>query len=293
MGALESAARFIAHNPGTVTGLGAGLGAAGSIAREAMKGPEEPKSYLGAGVRGAIAGTALGGGLAGASHVMNDARLLNPGMGMLDATRKHVGEGISNFAQRQLHGFTGYGGHDTDYLDRIGIAGRSSARQEIDLMRKRFADAAPRGGNSPAAVLEHEKALRGVRAQGEAAQRFQDLGMTSLPGAVRGVINNPRESSKAIWNQLRSGGKAGVALGLGVPAAMSGIDLARGDERATGGQSLQQKAVRAGTNIGTGLLFAGVPVATQALTGLVTDPLAGRIGRALTPSRSVVASPAG
>lgn len=322
-GLLATAGRYIAHNPLTVAGIGAGLGAAGNVAREALSGKSE-KNYLGAGIQGAAVGGLAGAGVGGIGRAARDVQLLHPEIsGAKDlavGTAKHLGEGISNFAQRQVHGLTGYGSKDKAYLDRIGIAGHAEAGREARLMNLRAGDEMKsmwdRGmaqhtkqtaaGDTFGAAQTHldllknqhqmetglEKGVSAVHDAGSAGQRFQDLGMTSIPGAIKGMAQNPGEASKAIWNQLRAGGTAGAALGVGVPTAIAARDISRGDESAHGGRTVGQKVLSAGANMGGGLLFSGVPVVPQMVAGGLADNAANRLGRALAPaSRTSVASP--
>lgn len=289
---LAEAGRFIAHNPKTVAGLGAGLGATANVAREALSGHEQ-KNYLGAGLHGAVAGGLAGGAVGGLGRVARDVHLMHPELGGLElakGTAKQVGTEASNFAQRQVHGLTGYGTNDQKYLDRIGIAGKQTSANKARVLNMRAedvlahnpgkADAISAGLHGEVGALHHDGAI---------AQRFRDLGMTSLPGAMKGAVTNPREASSAIWNQLRSGGAGAAALGVGVPGALGAADVARGDERATGGRSVQEKVMRAGANVGGGLLFGGVGLLPQALGGSVAESAAGRLGRAITPARQPVA----
>ncbi len=296
-GLLASAGRYIANNPSMVTGIGAGLGAASNVAREALRGDQQPKNYLGAGIQGALVGGLAGGSVAGLGRAAHDVHLLHPEISgakeLATGTAKHIGEGVSNFAQRQFHGLTGYGAGDNKYLDRIGMSGRGSAAEHAKLLNLRATDLAT---HSPGQAAKAEKALhegvKAVHAEGELGQKFRDLGMTSAPGAVRGLATNPQEASKAIWNQLRSGGRLGVAAGVGIPALAAAQDISKGDERAHGGRGIGEKVLRAGANVGGGLLFSGIPIVPQMVAGGLAESAAGRVGRVLTPSRTPVASPA-
>ena len=297
---LASIGRFIAHNPAATAGIGAGVGALANVGREALKGNEQPKSYVGAALRGAVAGGALGGAAGGIARAGRDTMLLHPELKGLDVAKKTVGragEGISNFAQRQLHGLTGYGSQDKAYLDRIGIAGSGPSRDRAKLLNLRAQDELanlPQGASLKDYVAREKgteaihknlhEAVRGVAQEGQVGDRFHELGMTSAPGAVKAMATNPREASKAIWNQLRAGGKTGIALGLGVPVAATAGSLARGDESATGGPSMHEKLVRGVANVGGGLLFGGLPIASSNIVGGLTDVAAGRLGRAIAPN---------
>ena len=312
MGFLDSAGRFIAHNGAAVTGIGAGLGAAAGVGREMMKAPEE-RSYLG----GALRGAAVGGIAGGATHLggsaMRNTMLLRPelqGAGSIaKATAGRVGTDASNMMQRQFHGLTGYGTKDHAYLDRIGVAGTHSADKSIDLAHRRFMDAMSAGGyarskpnvvrdylglNSDPVASAHE-AEHGMREAGAAAQRLRDLGMSSAPGSVKAMVTNPREASKALWNQMAgSGGAPAAAMAVGgtaLPAVLGARDIARGDESATGGQTVGEKVMRTGAQVGTGALFAGLPMGAMSAAGMGVENLAARLGRRITPPKPLQTAP--
>lgn len=294
MPSLASVGRLIARNPGTTTGIGAGVGAALGAGREALK-SEGERNYLGGALRGAAVGGALGGIGGGIAHATRDTMLLHPRLQGMDIAKKTVaraGEGLSNFAQRQVHGFTGHGAGDTAYLDRIGIAGSGTSSRQARLLNLRAQDDLqhlPQGASLKDFVARQKgteaihndlhEAVKGLATEGAVGDRFRELGMTSAPGAVKAMVTNPREASKAIWNQVRSGGRGSVALGLGLPVATTAHSLIKGDERATGGASVQEKAVRGAANIGGGLLFGGLPIAASNVVGGLTDVAAGRLGR--------------
>lgn len=293
MPSLASVGRFIAHNPGTVAGLGAGLGAAANVGREALSGSPE-KHYLGAAVRGAAVGGALGGATGGIARAARDTTLLRPeltGAGdVAKATAQRAGQGLSNFAQRQFHGLTGFGGKDPAYLDRIGLAGSNTSLARNRLGNLRAEDLAKHNPAKAEKIFEEAGATaKGIAQEGEIGDKLRGLGMTSAPGAVKAMATNPREASRAIWDQLRAGGKAGVALGVGVPLATHAASIAKGDESAHGGQTVGEKVLRAGANVGGGLVFGGLPVISNMVAGGLTEAAAGGVGRALTPRRAPVA----
>lgn len=292
MPSLASVGRFIAHNPGTVAGIGAGLGAAANVGREAMSGAPD-KNYLGAAARGAVAGGLLGGATGGIARAARDTMLLRPelrGAGdVAKATAQRMGQGVSNFAQRQFHGLTGYGSKDPAYLDRIGLAGSNTSLARNRLGNLRAEDLAKHNPAKAEQIFdEASSAARGIAGEGAIGDRLRGLGMTSAPGSLKAMATNPREASKAIWDQLRAGGKTGVALGVGVPLAASGASIAKGDESATGGQTVGEKVLRAGANVGGGLVFGGLPIVSNMVAGGVTEAAAGRLGRALTPRTAEV-----
>lgn len=285
---LGSAGRYIAHNRGATAAIGAGLGGAVGAAREGMRGEGEQKNYLAGAIRGAVGGGLLGAGAGMAAHGARDTMLLNPQLSgakeIAKATVSRAGTGIKNLAHRQVHGLTGYGAKDTAYLDRIGVSGMKPSMDRAHLETLRSADLAK---HYPGSVHSGAQAasLRAHEAEGAVGDRMRELGMTNAPGAVKAVVTNPRQASKAVWDQLRLGGTAGVALGVGAPVAMSGYDISRGDESATGGRSLREKSIRAAANIGGGMVFSGLPMPSQNIMGSGTEHLSGRLGKALGGSR--------
>lgn len=304
---LANAGRFIAHRPGAMAGIGAGLGAAAGVGREALRKGDEPKNYLGAGLRGAALGGIAGGVTSGLGHAAHDTMLLNPHLsGPVDVakeTAKRMGQGVSNFAQRQFHGLTGYGSKDKAYLDRIGMMGEHAAGQKAKLLNLRMEDELSHHLKGVKEIkdpldrlhgyTEHlqkqrsmgdalTKQVSALQSEGQAAQHLRDLGMTSVPGAVKGMVTNPREASKALWQHMRQGGALGVAAGTVIPGAIAARDLSRGDESAMGGRTMGEKALRAGATIGGGMLLGGVPMLPGAIAGGVAESAAGRLGRVIT-----------
>jgi hypothetical protein len=229
------------------------------------------------------------------------------------ATGKHIGQEASNFAQRQFHGLTGYGGKDLKYLDRIGIAGEHSAAEKAKVLglhaedKLRHHARTVAGMNDPYAqahgIVEHSRLqksvgdelvsnVKNVHEEGALGQRFQNLGMTSMPGSVKAVVTNPRESSKLIWDQMRGGGgglsgpggsrvgaMAGIGLGVGLPVAFAAHDISKGDESATGGRNIKQKILNAGVNTGVGLATGGVGILPQMVAGMGIDKATDWVGR--------------
>lgn len=286
---LASIGRFIAHNPGTVAGLGAGLGAAAGVGREALGGGDQ-KNYLGAALRGAAVGGAVGGAAGGLGRAAHDTMLLNPqlrGAGdVAKATAQRMGQGVSNFAQRQFHGLTGFGSKDPAYLDRIGLAGSNTSlarNRRVNLRAENAAKFNP--GKAEKIFGEAADTARGIAEEGAVGDRLRALGMTSAPGSIKAMATNPREASKAIWHQLRSGGKLGIAAGVGLPALTTAAEVAKGDESARGGQTVGEKVLRGGASVGGGLLFGGLPIAANMVAGGLTEAAAGAAGRRLTPPK--------
>lgn len=102
-------------------------------------------------------------------------------------------------------------------------------------------------------------------------------GITNLPGIAKGLVRQPKETLKAVGREALSGGRTGLALGVGVPVALAAPDLAHGDESAQGGRSLRQKVVNLGSGIVGGTLTAGVPVVPQLIGSTGIDVVSNRV----------------
>ena len=315
---LDSAARFIAKSPGSTALIGAGLGAATNVGREALRSDGQPKNYLGSAIRGGVAGGVAGGALGLGGGAVRDTMLLNPqlrGAGNIaKATAQRAGTGISNMAQRQFHGLTGYGSGDKAYLGRIGISGNQAAANQARLLNLRATDDIehlwkgwkPSGAKGAIANMADQgrraaqeakitdnlaAQVRGLHSHGEAGQRLMDLGMTSAPGAVKALATNPRAAAKAIWQQQTGGGGAlgtgMAALGIG-SSVYSGVkDIRKGDESAQGGRTVGEKAMRMGAGIGGNLLFGGLPMGAQMVAQPLLEAGAGRAGRTITRPQQI------
>lgn len=286
----------IAHNPLATAGVGAGLGMAAGLGREALSNNPN-KNYLGAGLQGAAMGGLLGGAGAGIAHAARDTMLLRPelkGVGQVAmGTAQHIGQGVSNFAQRQFHGLTGYGAKDTAYLDRIGISGSGTAQAQNRLVNMRAENLAKHNPAQTESIFAkaHDAAVANAH-EGAMGDRYRALGMTSVPGTLRSAATNPRETAKMVWDQARSGGSLGLAMNVGLPAVAAAPSLMRGDESASGGQTMGEKVMRAGSSVGAGFLFGGVPLAAGNIAGSVAEGIGARMGRAITPPKPQLAGAA-
>lgn len=322
---LSDAARFIATRPGATALAGAGLGAAANVGREALRADDgRPKNYVGSAIRGAQVGGIAGGALGLGGRAVRDTMLLNPqlsGAGdIAKATAKRVGTGISNMAQRQFHGLTGYGSGDRAYLNRIGMMGNQAAAEEAKLLSARAQDDikhlwkknveklplnAPLGQEYEVLgkTMQAEDKLRsslqgslaGLQSQAALGERAMDLGMTSAPGSVKALVTNPREAAKAIWQQQTAGGNwgkgiAGFGLGMSIYGGVQ--DLRRGDESAYGGRTVGEKAMRTGAGITGNLLFGGLPLGAMQVATPLAEAGAGRLGRLITRPRQPEIAPA-
>lgn len=282
MPAVSRIGKLLAHNLHGSAIAGGLLGAGANVAREATG--DGDKNYLGAAIRGGLGGAALGAASGGIARAVNDTRLLNPQLSGIGATARataqRAAEGIGNFAKRQAHGLTGVGAKDTAHLDRIGIAGAKPSADKARLLNLRADDAVRLNPKREASIYDAaNKQIRGVIDEGDVGEKMRSAGLTSIPGVAKGLVQNPRESAKALWNHARQGGKAGVALGVGLPVAIGTADIAKGDESAAGGKTVGGKLLQHGANIGTGFAFAGLPIASQMIAGMGVDAATNRMTR--------------
>lgn len=141
-------------------------------------------------------------------------------------------------------------------LSRVGRSARNFAKRQAHGLTGAYADQAASIGLNPANV---------------------QAGITNLPGLARGLSQRPKETLKAVGREALSGGKAGLAFGVGVPVALSVPDLAHGDESAYGGRTMRQKVVNLGSGIVGGTLTAGVPFVPQLVGSTGIDVVSGRL----------------
>jgi len=284
LGLLARGARAFTESPMRTAIATGGVGAA----HGAYKSHQEGGSALGGAIRGGAQGAALGGGAAMAGRAYRDTRLLNPGMGAGKAvwgTVQRMGQGVKHFGQRQLHGATGA------YADRAGEIGmRSTAHsnKKIDLLKRRLDDQLKHTSGPKADALRQkfEGARDGLLREGAQGDAAIKAGITSIPGVAKGLVRDPRGTGKALWNATTGGSRAGMAMGVGLPLALSAPDLMRGDESAQGGRSMTQKLVGTGAMVGGGMLTAGLPIIPQMAAGMGIDAAANRLtgARAFTGS---------
>jgi hypothetical protein len=111
-------------------------------------------------------------------------------------------------------------------------------------------------------------------------KHFQ-LGLTSVPGTARALMGHNPEVGSALGAVMRgNGSKLNLAMNA-IPVAAEVPSLLRGDESAVGGKSMTGKLVGLGANVGLGIASGGLPVATNALTGLAAAPVVDALTRRL------------
>lgn len=260
-------------------------GAAG--ATHGLMNRQEGESGWAAGIRGAIRGAAVGGGISAAGRAYRDTRLLNPEMGAgaaIGGTLRRAGEGIKRFGKRQIHGFTGA------YADKpgaIGMRGSEEAKRRLDLFEKRFKDeaayATSRGRDTSRLAEELANKKQELAEWGARGDAAQAAGITSIPGVVKGLAKRPGQTAKALKDEVTGGSKKGLVLAVGVPAAFAAPEIMKGDESAAGGYTVGQKVRRLAGNVAGGVATAGLPVVPQLLAGGAIEGVSGgrrRGGRA-------------
>ena len=237
-------------------GLGAGAlvgGAAGgrNAYREAReRGSSAPGALLsavggglGGAARGAVKGSLLGmatGALAGSAAPVRTLSATR-GLQKLD----NAAGTLSNFGQRQVHSLSGWKpGGAARSVERIG-AGAAPARRELGELGKELAGGVPVGKLDRAA-----KSLA-------AADKAQEMGLTSLPGYAKslkdnGIVPTVSAGVKSQWDA--AGGK-GKALMLGLPA----LSIA-GAARAPEGEGKPGRAERVGKIVGSTLGGVAAPL---------------------------------
>ena len=264
-----AAARFLTASPGRTALIGAGIGGAAG----ALRAPPGQRAHGALG--GALQGAAIGGIGGGIGRAYRDTRLLNPAtsaVGAIGETAMRGARGLGNFAKRQVHGAVGAFDHDA-----IGMAGNATSGKKVDLLKRRAADELAHAHPNARGAIEasRDAAVKGELAHGARAQSLADAGVTNLPGMARALATPGRRADafRAMGRSV-SDGPGGALMSLGVPAAVYGPELMKGDESAQGGMTLGQKARRAAAGTAAGVAFAGMPVVAQGALSIGAERLA-------------------
>jgi len=282
-----NAARFLTRSPGQTALIGAGVGAAANGLRTPQEGQTRGQSM----VRGALYGAGIAGGAAALGRGYRDTRLLRPelsGTQAIGGTIGRMGEGLSRFAKRQVHGLTGaYNPH------AIGMQGTARAREKVDLVRRRLADEIKHAPSSQHAAITkaHQSDITGLLDEGRRGQALMDAGVTTLPGMAKSLYRKEtRGRALRAMGKTVTDGPGGVAMSLGLPIALSAPGLMKGDESAEGGLNKFQKVRNLGVNLGTGIAFGGMPLIPQMAAGIGVDAGMARLTRTQRPTPVAMAS---
>lgn len=264
--------------------LGAGVGAAAggvhnyrAARQQGASIGQAAASGLGGAASGASTG-ALGGAVLGAAG-MGAAGGLGKGTGLvrrLTASNSALGSG-ARFGQRQVHSLTGWAPE----------GGIRSIRGGAYAAEERLAKA--KGLRDP-------KELAAATKGHEAATKAEAMGLTSLPGYGKallnketgGLVNNAGKVLKTgLSEQWHSGGSVNKALMFGVPTLSVASELAHKSQ--PGGPG---RLERAGKHLGEfGMALGPIPVAGQMVAGAGLSAAGSRIGRVADKIRRRPASP--
>ncbi len=275
-GLLRSAGSFLKGQAGAA-GAGAGVGAAaGGLAGagvQGYRGYQEAKergedagkallSGAAKGLSGAGTGAAIGAGLGGAAGLAGGARARQ--------LAERAVRGGSNplslsarFGQRQLHSLTGYADKKALRGMRAGSydARMRAAQSERNLNRLwRQGDVDPKVLQK--ASLEQQKAQRGLRA----AQKAEDMGLTSMPGYLKSLAKNPHETMRTgAAEQWHGSGLGGKFMLAGAPV-LGAAGEAMSPSEAGGPGRLE----RVGGSLAGGLAFGAAPIPLAGMSALAT-----------------------
>lgn len=183
----------LAINP--LLGSAAALGGVGALAGGGL-------SYLSGKAQGKTTGEAIrsagGGALRGG--------LIGTGAGALAGLHPGMGQALSNFGQRQVHGLTGW--TPKAGLHSIG-GGAAGASERLSAAARRFNPADPK------AMKDYTNAVKSYTAAHEAER----MGLTNLPGFVKSMASHPLDTLRAgTAEALHGQGGEAKALLVGLPA---------------------------------------------------------------------------
>lgn len=228
-------------------------------------------------------------------------RALEAAVGGLKAS----GGVAKRFGQRQAHGLTGW--TPKGYMNPQGIremrAGAYDTAERLSAAERAVAPGPGRYrpglvdralGRKPEAVqakkMQSAKSeLEQARKAHEASQTAEDMGLTSLPGYAKALLNDPTKALKAgIGEQWHSMGPAGRSLMVGIPAAgMASEAMRPGDPGEAG------RFARAGARAGELAYTMGpLPFSGQIVAGLGVGSLGKRMGSIFDKKKPVKNIPA-
>lgn len=200
---------------------------------------------------------------------------------------KDVGGLASRFGKRQVHGLTGWTPKGGVQSIRGGAyeAGQRlrSAEQAVNApIKQRFLDKAMLHTPEQAHVKQvkaRSKELKDARKAHGAAQKAEDMGLTSLPGYAKSMVTNGvgKTVGTGVKEQWHSMGPAGKSMMVGLPALSVGSELAR-----EGGPGEAGRLARAGERLGDVAYMMGpVPIMGQTAAQLALSGVGKRVGKVL------------
>ncbi len=288
---LRGAGSYLARQ-GTTAGAGAGLGgllggAAGAgiggvsgyrKARE--QGATRSQALVGAlkgGGTGLAAGGMLGAGLGAAGGLASGGR----GRALAGKLREGKGllSGASRVGERQVHGLTGA-------VPQVGKGGKALGK--VEAIRQMGAGSAPAMARLEGAAAglkgttgkARDKAIKEMRAARkglDVATEAEEMGITSLPGYLKGLagrgkyvggakagqrVGSLQALKTGVGEQWHSMGAGGKALTFGLPAAGIASEAARPSKPGEEG-----RGARVGKSLG-GLAYSLAPIPLAGITAL-------------------------
>lgn len=267
-------------------GAGAGAGLlAGAIGGAGLQGYRKYQEAKEQGASGSHA--ALAGALGGISGVGTGA-MVGAGLGaaggaalghlrpaMAETVRKGLTQGpgpigaFSRFGQRQVHGITGW--HPGETLGegmRELRHGAYDAEVALNKLKKPEPGVLDRLRNRTPARAS-EEAIASAEKRFNAANRAQEMGLTSLPGYARSLKNNGIGNTlgTAVNEQLHGTTNTEKALMLGLPAAqLASTAFSKDDENHPEG-SRNVRLAKDTASLAGGLLLGPLPQVTQMMAG--------------------------
>jgi hypothetical protein len=245
-------------NIGSLGGVGSMIGAGGGALLGGVRGYNRAREEGGSGVGGAISGAARGGLLGGAVGGLGGG----VAGGLAKKEFGHLAQGAgplgaaSRFGQRQVHGFTGM----LTPSEVEGVRGGAhDARQALDAARSAG------GKNVPRLEKAHD-----------AAQKAQQMGLTSIPGYLKSMKENGigKTLATSAEEQIRTqpivtGMAAGIPLAAGV--------LAKPEEGKGRGEAVGEAVGGAVGGVAGGML----PLGGQLATGAAASQIGSWAGRGI------------
>lgn len=211
---------------------------------------------------------------------------------------RSVGSGVADtagsvgrFGQRQVHGLTGW--TPKGYMNPEGIKGmRAGAYDAAERLSAAERAVAPGPGRYRPGLVDrvlkispekaHVKRVQAghkevvdARKSYRSAQAAEDMGLTSLPGYARALMQNPGSALKTgLSEQWHAVGPAGKALMVGIPGAGVAGEMSR--ESAPGEAG---RLERAGSRLGELAYTMGpLPISGQLVAGIGMGSLGKRMG---------------
>jgi hypothetical protein len=198
---------------------------------------------------------------------------------------------VKRFGQRQVHGLTGW--TPKGYMNPEGIRDmRAGAYEALERLNAAERTAIPGPGKyrpglvnrmlkrSPetartVAAGDRLKEIQSARKAYDSAQAAEDMGLTSLPGYARALMQHPGKAiSTGFAEQWHGMGQAGKTLMVGLPAATVGSELAREGE--PGGPG---RFERAGNRLGDfGYAIGPLPMTGQIAASMGMSSIRKRFG---------------